>query len=124
MGEFRPAGPVCPLALAVYAGREAIATIPDYSTGTVDISNAGTAVTGHSTVFTTTQGDGTYFIQFARTNDSIKSLPAAPYVHYLRRCVPGHLPHRVTYILRKYFYSLSSTADEVLDVETGTRRSS
>jgi len=55
---------LCARWLAVYAGREAIATIPDYSR-TVDISNAGTAVTGHSTVFTTTQGDGTYFIQFA-----------------------------------------------------------
>jgi hypothetical protein len=98
-------------------GREAIATIPDYSTGTVDISNAGTAVTGHSTVFTATQGDGTYFIQFAGTNDFYKVASRSSDTSItLDVAFQGASLTGVTYILRKYFYSMSSTADEILDV--------
>src|ERR1700730_14621147 len=46
-------------------GRETIATIPDYTTGTVSINNGSTTVTGTGTSFTSTQGNGTYFIQLS-----------------------------------------------------------
>jgi len=36
--------------------REAIATIPDYTTGTASTTNGSASVTGTSTVWTTTQG--------------------------------------------------------------------
>lgn len=98
-------------------GREAIATIPDYSTGTVDIANGATAVTGHSTVFTTTQGDGTYFIQFAGTNDFYNVASRGSNTSLtLAQAFQGSSLTGVTYILRKYFYSMSSSADEILDV--------
>lgn len=98
-------------------GREAIATIPDYSTGTVDISNAGTAVTGHSTVFTTTHGDGTYFIQFTENNDYYRvSARSSNTALTLETAYQGTTITGGTFILRKFFYSLSATADEVIDV--------
>lgn len=98
-------------------GREAVATIPDYSTGTVDISNGGTAVTGHSTVFTTTHGDGSYFIQFAGTNDFYRvSARGSNTTLTLEAAFQGTTLSLATYILRKFFYSLSSSADEVVDV--------
>lgn len=97
--------------------REAVATIPDYSTGTVDISNGGTTVTGHSTAFTSTHGDGTYFIQFLATNDFYKvSSRSSTTSLTLETAFQGSSLTGVTYILRKFFYSLSSSADEVIDV--------
>lgn len=96
--------------------REAVATIPDYSTGTVDISNGVTAVTGHSTVFTTTHGDTSYFIQFAGTNDFYNvSAQVSSTSLTLQNAFQGASLTGVAYILRKFFYSLSSSNDEVLD---------
>src|SRR6266705_2024566 len=93
-------------------GREAIATIPDYSTGTVDVSNAGTAVTGHSTVFTTTHGDGTYFIQFTQNQDYYRvSARGSNTSLTLETAYQGTAISLGTYVLRKFFYSLSATAD-------------
>jgi hypothetical protein len=98
-------------------GREAIATIPDYSTGTVDIANGATSVVGHSTVFTSTQGDGTYFIQFIANNDFYQvSAQVSGTSLTLANPFQGASLTGKTYILRKFFYSLSSTADEVIDV--------
>lgn len=98
-------------------GRESIATIPDYSTGTVSVSNAGTTVTGVLTVWTATQGDGTYFIQFAGANDwyQVASRSSGTSIT-LATAFQGSNLSGVAYILRKFFYSLSATADEVLDV--------
>lgn len=98
-------------------GREAIATIPDYSTSTVSVSNGSTTVTGASTVFTTTHGDGTYFIQFAGTNDfyNVASRTSNTSIT-LANAFQGTTLSGATFILRKFFYSLSSTTDEVLDV--------
>lgn len=97
-------------------GREAIATIPDYSTGTVSISNSNTAVTGVGTTFTTTHGDGTYFIQFAGTNDFYQVTSRSSNTSItLTTAFQGTTLSGVTFILRKFFYSLSSTADEVVD---------
>lgn len=98
-------------------GREAVATVPDYSTGTVDISNLGTTVTGHSTAFTSTHGDGTYFIQFLGTNDFYRvSARSSATSLTIETAFQGSALSSVTYILRKFFYSLSSSADEVIDV--------
>jgi hypothetical protein len=99
-------------------GREAVATIPDYNTGTASVNNASTAVTGTSTVWTALQGDGTYFIQFSSANDwyrvsaqvSATSLTLEKPYQITANAV------NLTYTLRKFFYSLSSTADEVIDV--------
>ncbi len=98
-------------------GREAIATVADYSTGTVDIANGGTAVTGHSTAWTTTQGDGTYFIQFSGTNDFYNvSARGSTTALTLQTAFQGTTLTTSAYILRKFFYSLSAAADEVLDI--------
>lgn len=99
------------------SGREAIATIADYSTGTVSVSNGSTAVTGVSTVFTTTHGDGTYFIQFSGTSDFYNVASRAGNTSItLANAFQGTALSGATFILRKFFYSLSSTADEVLDI--------
>lgn len=98
-------------------GREAIATVADYTTGTVDVSNGGTAVTGHSSVWTTTQGDGSYFIQFSGANDWYRvSARVSNTSLTLETAFQGTALSLATYTLRKFFYSLSSSADEVLDV--------
>lgn len=99
-------------------GREALATIPDYSTGTCDVSSGGTAVTGHSTVWTATQGDGTYFIQFSGANDWYRvSARSSNTALTIETAFLGTASLSLaTYTLRKFFYSLSSAADEILDV--------
>lgn len=98
-------------------GREAIATIPDYSTGTISVSNAGTTVTGVGTTFTTTHGDGTYFIQFAGTNDFYQVTARASNTSLtIGTAFQGTTLSGVSFILRKFFYSLSASADEVIDV--------
>lgn len=99
-------------------GREALATIPDYTTGTCDVSSGGTTVTGHSSVWTSTQGDGTYFIQFSGANDWYNvSARGSNTSLTIGNVFQGTASlSLVTYTLRKFFYSLSSSADEVLDV--------
>lgn len=98
-------------------GREAISTIPDYATGTVSVSNGGTTVTGVGTTFTTTHGDGTYFIQFAGSNDFYNvSARASNTSLTIANAFNGTTLSGVGFLLRKFFYSLSSTADEVLDI--------
>lgn len=98
-------------------GREAIATIPDYSTGTVSVSNASTAVTGVGTTFTTTHGDGTYFIQFTQNQDFYRvSARGSNTTLTLETAYQGTAISAGTFVLRKFFYSLSSSADEVIDV--------
>lgn len=98
-------------------GREAIATIADYSTGTVSVSAQGTAVTGVGTTFTTTHGDGTYFIQFTQNQDYYRvSARGSNTTLTLETAYQGTAISGGTFILRKFFYSLSSSADEVIDV--------
>lgn len=102
---------------AFMLGREAIATIADYSTGTVSVSNASTTVTGVGTTFTTTHGDGTYYIQFSGSNDFYQvSARASNTSITIGNAFQGTTLSGATFILRKFFYSLSSTADEVIDV--------
>lgn len=98
-------------------GREAIATIPDYSTGTVSVSNASTSVVGVGTTFTTTHGDGTYFIQFTANQDYYRvSARVSNTSITLETAYQGTAISAGTFTLRKFFYSLSATADEVIDV--------
>lgn len=99
-------------------GREAIATIADYATGTASVSSGSTAITGASTVWTTTQGDGTYFIQFSTANDWYRVTARGSNTSLTIETAYQQTANAsaVTYTLRKFFYSLSSTADEVIDV--------
>lgn len=101
-------------------GREAIATIPDYTTGTASVNNGSTSVTGTSTVWTTTHGDGTYFIQFSSANDWYRVTARGSNTSLTLETAyqPTTNASGVTYILRKFFYSLSSSADEVMDVRS------
>lgn len=98
-------------------GREAIASVPDYSTGTVAVSVGGTAVTGSSTVWTATHGDGSYYIQFSGTKDWYRvSSRSSNTAIVIETAYLGSVLTAATYILRKIFYSLSSTADRIMDV--------
>lgn len=99
-------------------GREAIATIPDYTTGTASVNAGSTAVTGSGTTWTTTHGDGTYFIQFTTANDwyQVSARGGNTSLTIATAYQPTTNFSGGTYILRKFFYSLSSTADEVIDV--------
>jgi hypothetical protein len=99
-------------------GREALATIPDYQTGTVALTNGSQTVTGTSTAWATLQGDGTYFIQFSSANDwyQVSAYVSATQLTLAQPYQLTTTTTNLTYTLRKFFYSLSSTADEVLDV--------
>jgi hypothetical protein len=100
-------------------GRESIATIPDYSTGTVSVNSGSTTVTaGGSASFTAAHGDGTYFIQFSSANDWYRVSASTPTTALTleKAYQPSTNLSAGTYTLRKFFYSLSSSADEVLDV--------
>lgn len=99
-------------------GREAIATIPDYTTGTVSVNSASTALTGSGTAFTATQGDGTYFIQLSSASDwyRVSAQISGTSLTLEKAYAPTTNATNLTYTLRKFFYSLSSSADEVMDV--------
>lgn len=99
-------------------GREAIATIPDYNTGTVSITSGSTALSGSGSAWTATQGDGTYFVQFSSANDwyRVSAQVSGTSLTLEKPYNPATNAVNLTYTLRKFFYSLSSSADEVLDV--------
>lgn len=99
-------------------GRESIVTIPDYTTGTVALTNGNATVTGTSTVWTALQGDGTYFIQFSSANDwyQVASRGSNTSLTLATAYALPTTTTNLTYTLRKFFYSLSSSADEILDV--------
>ena len=99
--------------------RESVVTVVDYTAGTVSVSAGGTTVTGSGTTFTTTQGNGQYYIQFAGANDwylvttynSATSLTISPAFAGTTNLT------NVTYTLRKFFYSLSSSCDRICDIK-------
>jgi hypothetical protein len=99
-------------------GREAIATIPDYTTGTVSITAGTSAVTGSGTTWTATQADGTYFMQVSSSNNWYRVTATGGATAFTLEVPYQQTTNAValTYVLRKFFYSLSSSADEVLDV--------
>lgn len=100
-------------------GRESITTVPDYSTGTVSISSGSTTVTGSGTTFSTTQANlGQSFIQFSSANDwyRVSSGSSATSLTLDKAYAPTTNLTAGTYIFRQFFYSLSSTADRIVDI--------
>lgn len=99
-------------------GRESIVTIPDYTTGTVSVNSGSTSVTGSGTAFTTTQGDGTYYLQFTSSNDwyrvTVRSSGTALTIEQAYQGLTNIT--NGTFILRKIFYSLSAACDRIIDI--------
>lgn len=100
-------------------GRETIATVPDYTTGTVSISSGGTTVTGSGTTFTAGQAGPSFFIQFQGANDwyQMLSFSSATSVTIKTAYQPTANLVNGTYILRQFFYGLSSSADRIIDIK-------
>lgn len=98
-------------------GRESVVTVADYNTGTVTVSSGSTSVTGNGTNFATSV-DTTYFIQFQGSNDwyNIASRGGSTSLTLATAYAPSTNLTAGSYTLRKFFYSLSSSADEVVDV--------
>ncbi len=99
--------------------RESVVTIPDYTTGTVTVSSGSTSVAGNGTAFAAVVGtSGQYWIQFAGSNDwylitargSGTSLTIEQPYQPTANLVTG------AYIVRKRYYSLSSSCDRVVDI--------
>jgi hypothetical protein len=99
-------------------GRESIVTVPDYITGKVSVNTGSTSVTGSGNTFTATHGSGQYFIQFAGANDWYRVTASTPPTSLTieQPYQPTTNAVNVTYTLRCFFYSLSATADEIIDV--------
>lgn len=99
-------------------GRESIVTVPDYTTGTISISSGSAALVGVGTTFTTTMGNGQYFIQLAGANDwyGLKTYGSAT-TFTLEQNYQGTVAlSGATFIIRKFYYSLSSAVDEIIDI--------
>lgn len=98
-------------------GRESIVTVSDYTTGTVSISSGSTTLTGNGTTFSSSV-DTTYFIQLSSANDwyQVSSRGGNTSLTLATAYAQTTNATALTYTLRKFFYSLSSSADEVLDV--------
>lgn len=99
-------------------GREALATIPGYLTGTVSVNSGATTVTGSGTAFTALQGDGTYYIQFSGANDwyNVTARGSGTSITIGNAYAPPTNLVNGTFTLRKFFYSLSSSVDEIFDI--------
>lgn len=98
-------------------GRETVVTVPDYTTGTVSITSGTASVSGSGTTFTSAMGGGQYFIQFAGENDwyKIKTFGGVTALTLDINYIGTSLTD-ATYIIRKFFYSLSSAADRIIDI--------
>jgi hypothetical protein len=98
--------------------RESIVTVPDYSTGTVSVASGGTTVTGLLTVFTTTMAGGQYYIQFEGANDwyKIATRVSNTEITIERGYAGTDALSGADYIVRKFYYSLSSSADRIIDI--------
>jgi len=102
-------------------GREAILTVVDETTGTVSVNAGATAVTGVGTAFFTTNDPGK-FIQFQGANDwyeinTVASTTSLALKLAYSPATAGVNLSAGTYIVRKFFYSLSSSADRIIDVK-------
>ena len=99
-------------------GQETMVTIPDYSTGTVSVNAGGTTVTGVGTAFTTLQADGTYYIQFNTANDwyPVSARASGTSITIGTAYQQTTNLSASAFTLRKFYYSLSSSADEIIDV--------
>ena len=99
-------------------GRETVVTVTDYSTGTVSITSGSSTVNGTLTVFTTTMANGQYYIQFDGSNDWYKISARTSNTQITIDTAYAGTTNLTnsTYIVRKMFYSLSSSADRIIDV--------
>lgn len=99
-------------------GRESITTIPDYQTGTVSVSTAGTTVTGVSTTFTSLMADGSYFIQFNSSNDwyAVTAQSSATSITISPAYAESPSLSGSGFIIRKFYYSLSANCDRIIDI--------
>jgi hypothetical protein len=105
---------------AFMLGRESIATIPDVTGLVATVSIGSTAVTVDTTVDASFIGR---FIQFPSANDWYRIVTVTPPnaitieqgYQYNGPTNPPPPFINLTYTIRKFFYSLSSSADEVID---------
>lgn len=99
-------------------GRESIVTIPDYTTGTVSIATGSATVTGVGTAFTAAMGNGQYYIQFSSTNDwyRITTYNSATSLTVEQTYQQTTNLSASAFIVRRFFYSLSATADRIIDI--------
>src|SRR5258708_16622945 len=103
--------------------RETVVTVKDYTAGTVSVNTGSGTVTGTGTTFTSTHANLQYFIQFSGANDwyQITSYISATQI----TITPGYQPTtnatNLTYIIRAFFYSLSPTADRIIDIQNSNK---
>lgn len=98
-------------------GRETVVTVVDKTAGTVSVSASGTTVTGVSTTFAST--DVGSFIQFQGENDWYQIATVTPTTSLTITTAyaqTSNLAAGSTYRIRKFFYSLSSSADRIIDI--------
>lgn len=96
-------------------GRETIVTVADKTAGTVSVTSGSTALTGVSTAFAT--ADTGSFIQLKGANDWYKvTFVSSTALTLATAYQPTANLTSGTYTLRKMFYSLSSSADKILDI--------
>ncbi len=96
--------------------REIVQTVIEKTDGTVSISSGGTAVTGVSTAFAST--DVGSFIQFSSTDDwyKILTVPDTLSLTIEKPYTDTSALSAGTYIIRKVYYSLSSSVEKVLNL--------
>ena len=96
--------------------RQIVQTVADKTAGTVSISVDGTTVTGASTAFAS--GDVGKYIQFSSSDDwyKITTFTSSTSIEIEAPYTQTSALSGGTYTIRKFFYSLSSTADEILSV--------
>lgn len=98
--------------------REAIVTVPDYTTGTISVNPGSLFVSGQSTTWTSTMANGQYYIQFSGSNDwyLITTNQSTTSIGIEEAYQGTTALSGVTYIIRKKYYSLSSSCDRVVDI--------
>ena len=101
--------------------REVVQTVIDKTAGTASIVSGGTDVTGASTAFAA--ADVGKFIQFEDSNNWYKiSAYTSSTAITLETAYAGSSDLSAgTYLLRKFFYSLSSSAEKILDIRNPMR---
>ena len=97
--------------------RESAVTVVDKTDGTVAISAGGTTVTGSSTSFAA--ADVGKYIQFDGSNDwyRISARTSTTDITIDTAYAGTSALSGATYTIRKFFYSLSSSVDRILDIK-------
>lgn len=97
-------------------GREMIQTVVDKTDGTVSITSGSTTVTGTSTAFAS--GDVGKYIKFQGANDwyKVTAYTSPTQITIESPYAPTANLTNGTYTLRKLYYSLSTSADRIIDI--------